>query len=75
MTDIVFIDTQNIKDPKSYHFDPSGSVYSYQECYETSLPEGTYIVQYKLGGSSYTGNNIVIKRGEMLELQSGYYVK
>lgn len=75
MTDIVFIDTQNIKDPKSYHFDSSGSVYSYQECYETSLPEGTYIVQYKLGGSSCTGNNIVIKRGETLELQSGYYVK
>ncbi len=75
MTDIVFIDSKNPSDPKSYHFDPSGSVYSYQESYETSLPEGTYIVQYKLGGASCTGKNIAIKRGETLELQSGYYVK
>ena len=75
MTDIVFIDSKSISDPKSYHFDPSGSVYSYQECYETSLPEGTYIVQYKLGGTSCTGKNIAVKRGETLEIQSGYYVK
>ena len=41
MTDIVFIDSKSPSDPKGYHFDPSGSVYSYQECHETSLPEGT----------------------------------
>lgn len=75
MTDIVFIDSKSLSDPKSYHFDPSGSVYSYQECYETSLPEGTYIVQYRLGGTSCTGKNIAVKRGETLEIQSGYYVK
>ncbi len=75
MTDIVFIDVKKPSDPKSYHFDSSGSVYSYQESYKTSLPEGTYIVQYKLGGTSYTGSNIGIKRGETLKLQSGYYVK
>lgn len=75
MTDIVFIDSKSPSDPKGYHFDPSGSVYSYQECYETSLPEGTYIVQYKLGGTSCTGKNIAVKRGETLEIQSGYYVK
>lgn len=75
MTDIVFIDSKSLSDPKSYHFDPSGSAYSYQECYETTLPEGTYVVQYKLGGTSYTGKNITVKRGETLELQSGYYVK
>ena len=75
MTDIVFIDSNTPSDPKSYHSDQSGSVYSYQECYEASLPEGTYIVQYKLGGTSYTGKNITVKRGETLEIQSGYYVK
>ena len=41
--------------------DPSGSVYSYQECHETILPEGTYIVQYRLGGTYRTGKNIAVK--------------
>lgn len=75
LTNILFLDTKDPANPKSYHFDPSGSVYSYQEYYETSLPEGTYTVTYQLGGTSYTGNDIVIKRGETLEIQSGYYVR
>lgn len=28
---------------------------------ETILPEGTYIVQYRLGGTSRTGKNIAVK--------------
>lgn len=38
-----------------------GRVYSYQECRETILPEGTDIVQYRLGGTSRTGKNIAVK--------------
>ena len=72
VTEIVFTDVKN--SAKVYR-DRSGSVYSYQQCYEASLPEGTYNVRYKLGGVTYTGNNIVINRAETKELQSGYYAK
>ena len=40
-----------------------------------SRPHTAVIVQYRLGGTSCTGKNIAVKRGETLEIQSGYYVK
>lgn len=72
MTDIAFT---NAKDPAKIYWDPTGSVYPYQQCYETSLPEGTYNVQYKLDGEAYNGGNIVIQRAATKEIQSGYYIK
>lgn len=72
MTEIGFTDAN---DSAKVYWDASGSVYSYQQSYEASLPEGTYKVQYKLGGVSYTGDGIVVKRGETKEIQSGYYTK
>ena len=72
MTEIAFT---NASDSTKVYKDQSGSVYSYQQCYETSLPEGTYKVRYKLGGTAYTGSGITIKRAETRELQSGYYAK
>lgn len=72
MTEIVFTDAKNSS--KVYR-DQSGSAYSYQQSYEASLPEGTYNVRYKLSGTTYTGSDIVVKRAETKELQSGYYAK
>lgn len=72
MTEIRFT---NANDPTKIYFDASGSAYSYQQDYETSLPEGTYNVQYKLGGVAYTGSGIEVKRAETKEIQSGYYIK
>ena len=72
MTDIVFTDS---KDAAKTFSDLSGSVYGTRQFYEVSLPEGTYKVRFKLGGVACTGENIVVKRAETLELQSGYYAK
>lgn len=72
MTEIAFT---NASDSTKVYRDQSGSVYSYQQCYEASLPEGTYKVRYKLGGVSHTGSGIAVKRAETTELQSGYYTK
>ncbi len=73
MTGIVFTEADAGEGDKKTYADLSGSVYYYQEYYEAGLPEGTYKVSYKLGGTDYSGENIVITRGETLEIQSGYY--
>ena len=72
MTGIVFTDSN---DASKTFYDISGGAYGVGQFYEASLPSGTYKVQFKLGDDAYTGGNIVVKRAETLELQSGYYVK
>lgn len=73
MKDVVFIDSDN---PEKRYADNSGSVYAQGEACSMVLPEGHYMLEFRLGDVVYSSGDlgvISVQKLTTLNLQSGAY--